>query len=66
MNRSGGDRYAIPFFFNFDLDHVIECAPSCTGPGNPTRYEPITYGDHLANFTRQNYDDVRAADAAAE
>ena len=66
VNRSGGDRYAIPFFFNFDLDHVIECAPSCTGPGNPTRYEPITYGDHLANFTRQNYDDVRAAHAAAE
>ena len=37
------------------LDHMIECLPSCQGPGDPPRYAPITYGEYVAWFTGQNY-----------
>ena len=29
--------------------------PSCTGAGNPPRYEPTTYGDYLRWFMNRNY-----------
>ena len=49
------DRYAIPFFFDPRTDHVIECLPTCQGPGNPPRYPPITYERYLAWFMGRNY-----------
>lgn len=61
FNRSGEDRYAIPFFFDCHVDNVLECLPSCHGPGNPPKYPPISYMDYMINFTRANYDNVRAA-----
>ncbi|MDP6390795.1 MAG: 2-oxoglutarate and iron-dependent oxygenase domain-containing protein [Alphaproteobacteria bacterium] len=61
FNSSGEDRYAIPFFFDCHVDHVLECLPSCHGPGNPPKYPPISYMDYMIDFTRANYDNVRAA-----
>ena len=66
VNRGGRARYAIPFFFDCHADHVIECLPSCTGPGNPPRYPPITYSAYMDGFTRANYDQIRAAVAEEE
>ena len=43
INTTGKDRYSIPMFFGADIDTKIECLPSCTGPGNPAQYPPITY-----------------------
>ena len=51
----GVDRFAIPFFFDANADHVMECLPTCQGPGNPPRYEPTTYTDYMLWFARQNY-----------
>ena len=66
VNRGEHERYAIPFFFDCHADHRIECLPSCTGPDNPPRYPPITYSEYMDQFTRANYDHVRAAVAEEE
>jgi isopenicillin N synthase-like dioxygenase len=62
-NRTpGGERYAFPFFFDANIDYPMACLPTCCGPDNPPRYEPITYMDYMLWFTRQNYEHVRDKD----
>jgi isopenicillin N synthase-like dioxygenase len=60
----GRDRYAIPFFFGPRFDQLIECLPSCTGPGNPPRWEPITYADWQTYWYDANYDPELQRDVA--
>jgi isopenicillin N synthase-like dioxygenase len=55
INRSGGDRYSLPYFFDAGMDEVIECLPACTGPDNPPRYPPVRYGDYLMERLDRNY-----------
>ena len=63
INRNpGADRYAIPFFFDCSIDYPMECLPTCQGPDNPPKYEPISYMDYMLWFTRKNYDHVRSID----
>jgi isopenicillin N synthase-like dioxygenase len=64
LNAGGGDRYSIPFFFDTDMDAVIECLPTCCGAGNPARYESVRYGDYLMNRLDRNY--AYRKNAAAE
>jgi isopenicillin N synthase-like dioxygenase len=49
INRSGQERYSIPFFAIPDFDAVVECLPSCHGPGNPAKYPPLRVGDFMIN-----------------
>jgi len=60
----GRDRYAIPFFLGPRFDHIIGCLPSCNGPGNPPRWEPITYADWQAYWYDANYDPKLQRDVA--
>jgi len=61
INRSGRERYAIPFFFDADLRYRMECLPTCTGPGNPPRYEPTSYQEYQQWFQQKNYAHTREA-----
>ena len=61
---TGQSRYAIPYFVAPHLDTVIDCLPSCQGPGNPPQYPPITYSDWLAWWYDQNYNTDDQADLA--
>lgn len=55
LNESGSDRYSIAYFHSPNPDTVIECVPSCTGPGNPPKYPPAIYRDLILEFYRANY-----------
>lgn len=55
INRTGEERYAIPFFFDCGADYTMTCLPTCTGPGNPPKYEPITYVEYMTWFRSMNY-----------
>jgi isopenicillin N synthase-like dioxygenase len=40
-------RRSLPFFHEGNYDALVECLPTCTGPGDPPRYPPITGGEHV-------------------
>lgn len=40
------DRLSVIFFHQPNYDAVIECLPTCSGPGNPPRYSSTTSGAH--------------------
>ncbi len=40
-------RQSMAFFHNANWDAMIECLPTCLGPGEAPKYEPITAGRHL-------------------
>ncbi len=42
-------RRSYALFHDGNLDAVIECLPSCCGPDNPAKYEPVTLGQHIMN-----------------
>lgn len=55
INRSGRERYAIPFFMDCSYDWRMECLPTCQGPTNPPLYDPITYPEYMTWFRNLNY-----------
>jgi isopenicillin N synthase-like dioxygenase len=42
----GARRISLAFFHQPNYDALIECLPSCRGPGNPAKYPPVTSGEH--------------------
>jgi len=41
-------RRSAAYFHDGNVDAVIACLPSCVSAETPTRYEPVTVGEHLA------------------
>ncbi|MFM9966888.1 MAG: isopenicillin N synthase family dioxygenase [Burkholderiales bacterium] len=55
INSSGHLRHSVAFLIGTRNDAMLECIPSCQGPGNPAKYAPFTYGEHMAALRKQNY-----------
>ena len=66
MPPIGQTRYAIPYFLGPHLDTMIECLPTCQGPEDPPKYEPITYSDYIIWWYDTNYNAKDQADLAAD
>jgi isopenicillin N synthase-like dioxygenase len=47
-------RVSLPLFFNPSYWTRIECLPSCTGPGNPPKYEPVEAGPYVRALIDQS------------
>ena len=64
INRSGGDRYSLPYFLDPSMDTVIECLPTCTDAAHPPQHPPVRYGDYLLERLNRNYDYRKPAEPA--
>lgn len=55
INRSGRERYSVPFFYTGNLDLTVECLPVCLAPGETPRYPNVTVEQHLREMYRRTY-----------
>jgi isopenicillin N synthase-like dioxygenase len=55
INRSGRERYSVPFFLTGAPDHEVACLPTCLDDGEAPRFAPITVAEHLAECYRRTY-----------
>ncbi|KZT57216.1 Clavaminate synthase-like protein [Calocera cornea HHB12733] len=55
VNRSGRERYSLPFFFGTDYDVKLEAMPSCVSEDRPPRYEVVTAGEYVKGRLEETY-----------
>lgn len=55
INKSGKERYSIPFFFSGNPDYICECLPNCREEGEPAKYGPITVQDMVTASYKESY-----------
>lgn len=55
INRSGRERYSVPFFYTGNPDYVTRCVDTCLGPGEVPKYPAISVEDHLKAMYARTY-----------
>jgi len=55
VNRTGGERYALAFFCDAQIDWPIAAVPTCVGPLRPPRYETTYYTDYMIGYQARTY-----------
>ncbi|BBK31168.1 isopenicillin N synthase-like dioxygenase [Stella humosa] len=55
LNRSGGERYAIPFFMDAAHDWPIEPVPTMVDDAHPRRHATTTYGAFMETYQKSNF-----------
>ncbi len=55
INKSGRDRYSVPFFMDGPSDHLVSCIPTCRGPDEARKFPDITVRGHLEEMVRRTY-----------
>ncbi|MGO4763123.1 isopenicillin N synthase family dioxygenase [Cupriavidus sp. 2KB_3] len=55
INRSGRERYSVPFFFTGNPLHEVACLPTCRAEGETAKYPPVTVEQHLMDCYRRTY-----------
>ena len=59
-NRKGRERYSAPYFAIPDYDAVVECLPTCHGPGNPPKYPSQHVGDSIKKRFSSNWNEDKS------
>jgi isopenicillin N synthase-like dioxygenase len=65
VNRSGGERYAIPFFCDSNIDWPVAAVPTTVGPDKPPKYPTTYYSDYMIWYQKRNYDVLNDANRQA-
>lgn len=47
VNKSGTERYSIPYFFGFDYDYNLSPVPGCTSEEDPFKYPIVTSAEYV-------------------
>ena len=66
INQSGGERYAIPFFCDSNIDWPVAAVPTTVGPDRPPKYPTTSYTDYMTWYQKRNYDVLNADQQAAD
>lgn len=65
INKSGKERYSVPFFYSGNPDYQIDCLPNCREEGVPAKYPPVTVMDCVGASYRDSYGKATAFKLAA-
>ena len=55
VNRTGRERYSVPFFLDPNPDAPVAAIPSCVPAGTVPKYRPITAREHLTEKLDASY-----------
>ena len=55
VNRSGGERYALAFFCDCNIDWPVAAVPTCVGPDKPPRYPTTYYTEYMIRYQQRTY-----------
>lgn len=55
INKSGLERYSVPFFYSGNPDFKIDCLPNCREEGASAKYPPITVMECVGQSYRDSY-----------
>ncbi|KAL4965000.1 isopenicillin N synthase family dioxygenase [Aspergillus stella-maris] len=53
INKSGKERFSVPFFFSGNPDYRVSCLPNCEGQG--AKYPPVTVGEWMRGRYADTY-----------
>jgi len=56
VNRSGGERYALAFFCDSNIDWPVAAVPTTIGPDKPPKYPTTWYTDYMTLYQKRTYD----------
>ncbi len=55
INRSGRERYSIPYFYGGNPNHLVSCIPTCLAPGEQPKYPGVRVQDHMRAMYAKTY-----------
>ena len=55
INRTGKERYSCVFFFDPNVNTTVKPLDSCVDGHNPSRFEPLVFGEFLRNELQSSY-----------